>query len=160
MVNLEINNLTASRIPGALLKKSAKKTIKELKIRKDTEISLVFVGAGRMKRLNKFWRGKNRVTDVLAFNLNQANKIKKNKFLPEENFIGPLDNVLRLGEIIICLPVAKKQAKIREYSLDRELTVLLIHGILHLGGYDHEKSEKEEKKMMEKQEEILSKLKI
>jgi len=60
--------------------------------------------------------------------------------------------------VIICYPRAKKQAKRLGHSLERELTVLLIHGILHLLGYEDEKGEKEVKEMKEMEGKILKKV--
>ncbi len=90
------------------------------------------------------YRGKNRVTDVLSFENKSVipylakafPRLKKNKDI---EFIDPPDNIKRLGEIILCFPQAKKQAKRLNHSLEKELTILLIHGTLHLLGYDHEK---------------------
>ena len=127
--NLEINNLTKDRIDKKLLEKIAKKTLKSLKT-KLAEISLVFVSDIRMKSLNRKYRGRNRVTDVLAFDY---------------------------GEIIICLPQAKRQAKKINHSLRKELAILLIHGILHLAGYGDE-TKKGYNKMANKQKEIWQKI--
>lgn len=120
---LEINNLTKSRIDKRFLERVAKK----LGIK---EISLVIVGEGKIKELNKKHRRKNRVTDVLAFDY---------------------------GEIFICLPQAKKQAKKLGHSLKKELAILLIHSILHLAGYDDE-TKKGYNEMVKKQEEIWQKV--
>lgn len=124
-MNLEINNLTKNRIERRFFQKIAERAIKILKI-KIEEISLVFVGDARMKNLNKKHRKRDRVTDVLTFDY---------------------------GEIIICLPQAKRQAKKFGHSLKDELVVLLIHGILHLVGYDDE-TKKDYNKIVSKQEEI------
>jgi len=126
--NLEINNLTKDRIDKKLLEKIAKKTLKSLKT-KLAEISLVFVSDIRMKSLNRKYRGRNRVTDVLAFDY---------------------------GEIIVCLPQAKRQAKKIGHSLKKELAILLIHGILHLAGYSDE-TKKGYNKMINKQKELWQK---
>lgn len=128
---IEINNLTSDRIDKKFLKKIAGKVVKLLKI-KIPEISLVFVPDSRMESLNRKYRGKNRVTDVLAFDY---------------------------GEIIICLSQAKRQAKQLRHSLKNELTILLIHGVLHLAGYDGE-IKTDYNKMVKAQDKILLKLKI
>jgi probable rRNA maturation factor len=138
-INFEINNLTKDRIDRKFLEKIAKKTLKSLKT-KLAEISLVFVSDIRMKSLNRKYRGRNRVTDVLAFDYGRL--------------IG--DPPKRMGEIIICLPQAKKQAKKISHSLKRELAILLIHGILHLVGYDDE-TKKGYNKMINKQKELWQK---
>ena len=73
----------------------------------------------------------------------------------EEQFIMPPDSIKRLGEIIICLPQAKKQAKKQENSLEKELTFLMVHGLLHLLGFEHEKDEEQGDKMRATEIKIL-----
>ena len=160
---LEIHNFTQNEIGEKLFQRVAETALKVVGIKDKTEISLAIVGDGRMRKLNKMYRARNRVTDVLAF----ANKsvipylakafprLKKGE---DVKFIEPPDNIKRLGEIIICYPRAKKQAKRLGHSLEKELTVLLIHGILHLLGYKDEKGEKEAKEMKEMGEKILKKV--
>jgi len=111
------------------LEKVAEKTLKILKI-KISEISIVLVEDAKIKALNKKYRKSNKVTDVLAFDY---------------------------GEIFICLPQAKKQAKKLGHSPREELAILLIHGILHLAGYK-DKTKKDLNKMLKKQEEICQKI--
>lgn len=125
-LNLEINNLTPDKIDKKFLKEFAERILKFVKI-KIPEISLVLVCDARMKSLNKKYRKKNKVTDVLAFDY---------------------------GEIIICLPQARRQAKELEHPLKDELKILLIHGILHLAGFDDE-TKAGYKKMMAAQEKIF-----
>lgn len=138
MFQLEIANLTAAEIDGELLTKAAEKSFKKLALKGDFEISLAVVGEAKMRKLNKFWRGKNRVTDVLSFSFGDGGKKKM-------DFISAPSEAGFLGEIFICLPYAKKEARRQNISLEKELETLLIHGILHLLGYDHERSEKEGK---------------
>jgi probable rRNA maturation factor len=152
---LEIHNFTQNEIDEKMFRQVAEVLLKKVGIENKTEISLAIVGDGRMRKLNKMYRGSNRVTDVLAFGdksvlpyLAKAfPRLKKGR---QVEFIEPPDGVKRLGEVIICYPRAKKQAKRLAHSLEKELTILLIHGILHLLGYDHEKggaAEEEMKKM-------------
>ena len=128
---IEVNNLTTSQVDENFVKRVAEKVLKEEK--KQGNISVAFIGEGRMRKINKKYRKKNKVTDVLAFGGG-------------------------LGEIVICLPVLKKNAKKFNSSFQEELTRVLIHGVLHLLGYDHEKSEKEGKKMKEKEKHYLQKI--
>ena len=95
------------------------------------EISLCFVGDSAMRETNFRFRGFDKVTDVLSFSSNEVN--------PENEF-------LIMGDIIISIPVALSQAEERQSTLTREIHLLVIHGILHLIGYDHE--DKDEKKKM------------
>jgi probable rRNA maturation factor len=110
-------------------------TILETEKEGNKNLSIALVGQGRIRELNKKYRGKNRATDVLAFPGNG------------------------LGEIVICLREVKKNAKRFGSIFKKELARVLIHGILHLLGYNHERSKTETKKMEEKQNyylEILS----
>ena len=73
----------------------------------------------------------------------------------EETFVAPPDRVLHLGEVIISYPQAVIQAEECQHSLKKELAILIIHGVLHLLGYDHDKPEPE-RKMRAREAEILS----
>jgi len=131
---IEINNLTTNPVAKEFLKKIAKKVLKG-ENKSEAEISIALVGEGRIMELNKKYRGKNRVTDVLAFGDNDG-----------------------LGEIVICLREVKKNARRFNSTFKKELVRVLIHGILHLLGYDHEKLEKEAEKMEEKENYYLSQI--
>ncbi len=100
-------------------------------------ISIALVSELEIKNLNKVYRHKNKVTDVLSFNI---------------------DSTAILGEVVICLPVAKQQAKTNKKSLSSELKLLTTHGILHLLGYDHELSEAEYLRQEKIQNKILVEL--
>ena len=116
---IEINNLTASSVNEDFLKKVAKKALKG-ENGKEIDLSIVFVGEAKMRKLNKRYRGKNKVTDVLSFGS-------------------------ELNEIVICLREVKKNAKTYNSTFKKELARVLIHAILHLSGYNHkEMQEKEE----------------
>lgn len=145
---IEINNLTTISIDENSLKKIAQKVLEGEKIAKEAELSIALVGPGRMKKINKKYRGKNRVTDTLSF--------PESKIQLEQFKIGPLQKSKSLGEIVICLREIKKNAKRYKSDFKTELSRVLIHGILHLLGYDHEKSEKGTKEMEEKQNYYLS----
>jgi probable rRNA maturation factor len=103
------------------------------------ELGILFVGDQRMRGLNRRYRGKDRTTDVLAFAMRGA----------------PKSSSHLLGDVEIAVPTAARQAKQGHRSLDEELTVLLVHGILHLCGYDHERSEKEARRMHRRERIIL-----
>ena len=106
------------------------------------ELGILFVGDQRMRSLNRQYRGKDRTTDVLAFAMREA----------------PHSSSTVLGDVVIAVPTAVRQAKEGQRSLDEELTVLLVHGILHLCGYDHERSEKEARRMQRRERMILRSL--
>ena len=100
------------------------------------ELGILFVGDQRMRGLNCRYRGKNRTTDVLAFAMREARTPHTSRLVPD-----------MLGDVVISVPTACRQAIEAGRSLDEELAWLLIHGILHLCGYDHERSEKEARRM-------------
>jgi len=125
---IEVNNLTTIRIDEEFLKKIASKVLKNEK-QETKDLSIALVGRKRIRELNKKYRKKNRATDVLSFS----------------------DEQIGLGEIVICIREIKKNAKKFNCTLEEELARVLIHGILHLLGYEHEKSLTEAEKMEEKQ---------
>ena len=131
---IEINNLTGVKINEILVKKAAQIVLED-ENKKNINLSIAFIGPSRIRNLNKKYRGKNRATDVLAFS---------------ENNKG--------GEVVICLQEVKKNSKRYALSFEKELTNCLIHGILHLLGYNHEKGGEKAKVMMEKQEDYLSQI--
>lgn len=144
---IEINNFTTSSIDENYLRQVANKIL-EQENKKDADLSIVFIGQGKMRKLNKRYKGKNRVTDVLAF--------PEMKIPLKEFKFGFFQKISGLGEIVICLREVKKNSKRFSVTFEEELTRILIHGILHLLGYDHEKSEKDSKKMEEKQNYYLA----
>lgn len=108
---------------------------------KDAYLSIIFIDDERMHEINKEYRGIDRTTDVISFALNDNGA-----------FPGPV-NIL--GDIYVSIPKMKEQAKEYGHSEKRELSFLVIHGLLHLLGYDHTKGEKEEKEMFDLQKQIL-----
>jgi len=128
-IDFEVNNLTSLKIDKKFLAKVAKKALVLIKP-KISQLSIAIVCDADIRRLNKRYKGADRVTDVLAFNY---------------------------GEIIICASQAKRQAKILRHSLKKELAILLIHGILHLSG-QKDRTKKEFEKMNKKQEQIWQKI--
>ena len=101
-----------------------------------SELSLELTGDGRMRRLNREYRKKDRSTDVLAFPIREAVMPRRARSVS-----------LMLGDVVISLPTAVRQAKEAGRSVDDELAVLLVHGVLHLCGYDHERNPREAARM-------------
>jgi len=113
------------------------------------EVSLVFTDSEMVQRLNREYRSVDEPTDVLAFYMLPQKEA-------DSSFALPPDGITRLGEVIISYPQAVEQAKEQGHSSERELALLIIHGILHLLGYDHEQPEEEER-MRGREEELLEK---
>ena len=111
------------------------------------EVSLVFTDSETVKQLNRDYRGVDEPTDVLAFHMLPQEKA-------DSSFALPPDGVTRLGEAIISYPQAVEQAREQKHSTERELALLIINGVLHLLGYDHEEPEAEAK-MRTREKELL-----
>ena len=145
---IEINNLTTIPIDEDFIKKIVKKVlVGEDKERK--RLSIALVGPNEIKKANKKYRKKNQATDVLSFPDSEISIEKFEMFAVQERE--------SLGEIIICPKKVKKNAKKYGLDFETEFVKVLIHGILHLLGYDHEEP-KENEKMKNKQDFYLSKM--
>jgi probable rRNA maturation factor len=110
----------------------------------DARVSLLFVGDRAMRTLNLHYRGKDRTTDVLSFSFREGSFAHI-----QPDF---------LGDIVISVPVAARQAAQAGHSIGREIDILLIHGLVHLLGYDHEKSGREALRMKRRERDLLKRL--
>ena len=123
----------------------------------EVNVSINFVEAEEIRQLNKKFRDIDRATDVLSFpNLEKSPNQKLQEFEEERNFD---DNLLFLGDIVICKEVAVAQAKEFGHSQKREVCFLALHGLLHLFGYDH-MTEEDKKEMRDKEKAVLALLGI
>ncbi len=130
------------RLPGvraADVRRDAQRLLAALAV--DGELSIALIGDAEMHALNRDYRGKDRPTDVLAFALREG----------EDAGIHP--DVL--GDVVISLDTAARQAAARGVPVADEVRVLLAHGILHLLGYDHERSPADARRMFAKQRALL-----
>lgn len=130
----------------SLIKEVIVATLEHENIEGEIEVSVSLVDNDTIREINKEYRNKDAVTDVISFALNDNEE--------EEMQIVGGEEVNMLGDIIISIPRAKEQADQYEHSFERELAFLVVHGTLHLLGYDH-MTEQEEKEMFSLQEEIL-----
>lgn len=101
------------------------------------ELVLVFVNPQQMKKMNTRYRGKKYVTDVLSFSSKDPQIF---------------------GELVICLEKIRSQSKEHRMTFKQELAYMIIHGVLHLAGMDHETSESDAKKMFALQDRIFAEL--
>ncbi|PAQ13296.1 rRNA maturation RNase YbeY [Bacillus sp. FJAT-42315] len=122
-------------------------TAKKEGVNAGSEVSITLTDNERIQEINRDYRDKDQPTDVISFALEEMGE--------EEVAITGADDLPRvLGDIIISIPRAKEQAEEYGHSFERELGFLVVHGLLHLLGYDH-MTEEEEKVMFAKQREIL-----
>jgi probable rRNA maturation factor len=108
----------------------------------DSELSVLFTGDRTMRSLNRTWRNIDRTTDVLSFSQREG------------RFSGIRPELL--GDIVISVPQAYRQAREAGHTLTREIELLLVHGLLHLLGYDHELGPTEAIKMRRREREFLT----
>lgn len=118
----------------AVCRRLVGKAFKILNLKK-WDIAITLVRPEVIKKLNQRYRHQSKITDVLSFTYENKN-----------NYLN--------GEIIICLGQAKLQALRREHSLARELNILVTHGLMHLGGYDHQ-TKKQRKQMQVLENKVL-----
>lgn len=132
---IEINNLTAIRVKEEFLKKIVKTVFKKEK-QKEKRLSIALVGQKKIRELNKKYRKENRTTDILAFSGNS------------------------LEELVLCPWKVERNAERFGSTFKKELARVLVHGTLHLLGYDHEKNITGAKEMSKKEKYYLSHLKF
>ncbi len=108
----------------------------------DQELSVVFANDDLLHELNRSYRDKDRPTNVLAF--------------PQEpvDITGPSAGLL--GDVVVSLPTADREAQLLEQPLEARVVYLLIHGLLHLLGYDHEQSDAAQERMETMEQELLA----
>jgi probable rRNA maturation factor len=139
---VEVTRKGAGRnYPTGELKKITAAILKALE-RSQAELSIALVGDKEMRPLNAKYRKKNKTTDVLSFPADNPATAKR----------------VLLGDVIISVEQARRQAKERNHSLKREMVILLIHGILHLLGYNHERSPRQAKIMADLEVKLLNRL--
>ena len=135
--NEEISKETYDKIENAI-----NETLKNENFTKPSQVSVSIVDGEEIKELNKYYRNIDKETDVLSFPMD------------EEGFE---DEVVILGDVVLCIDKAKQQAIEFGHSTDREICYLTVHSILHLLGYDHMNDE-EKKEMRFHEEEVMKNL--
>lgn len=124
-------------------------TFNRLELKDNTQLSIHIVTKDKIHEINKEYRDTDRATDVISFAINDGEDSLD--YLEAQIPDLPLD----LGDLFISVEIVDEHAKEYEHSFDRELGYTIVHGILHLNGYDHIKPE-DEKVMIGLQEKILS----
>ena len=141
MITVQINTRISPLIDEAFVYHVAASTLDILGF-EFNEVSVVLDNDEQIRNLNKTFRKLDEPTDVLSFSSGE---------------IDPDTGSRYLGDVVISFPRAKAQAVEQGHSIKKELTTLIVHGILHLAGYDHENS-KQEKELFSIQNEIIDEL--
>jgi probable rRNA maturation factor len=131
---IKVSKLFLSSLEKQIKKLLSKKRIRN-KRRLNDEVTILFLDKSEAKKINKNYRQKNYPTDVLSF-------------MSDDPEMG-------LGDLVICLAVVREQANRHGLSFNEELSYVVLHGFLHLLGYDHERSKREDRVMMKLQDEVF-----
>jgi len=123
----------------------------------NVELGLVITSQERVQQLNRSYRGIDEPTDVLAFAMFPESPATEKTAADSPPFVTPPDGMLHLGEVIISYPQSMIQAEEHGHSTQKEIILLIIHGILHLLGYDHVTPELEYN-MRDKEAELWSRI--
>ena len=128
------------------IKKLAKEILKNLRCPEDIEISILLTDDTHIRELNRKYRKKDKPTDVLSFPQGAIGSYANWK-LEIGNYLYPANCPLPIGDVVISVETVEKQAVLEGISFDEEIIRLLIHGILHLFGFEHEKGGQKAKAM-------------
>ena len=132
---LELNLLVRPDFRGSVddirLETTVSETLRRHEIPEPIEVGLVITDDREVAELNRRYRGKQGTTDVLSFP-------QYDESGSDEDFVSPPDGLNSLGEVIVSYPQAERQAQEHGHSTEQEVTFLIVHGLLHLLGYDHE----------------------
>ncbi|OGP84337.1 MAG: rRNA maturation RNase YbeY [Deltaproteobacteria bacterium RBG_16_54_11] len=131
------------RVRPGKVKKMAERILSDLGFR-ESELSIVLVDDDEIQRLNREYLSRDHPTNVLAFAMREG----------EDRHLNPSV----LGDVVVSVETAEREARQRGVILEEEMVLLLVHGILHLLGYDHEDAPAEAVQMEAKEQEILSRL--
>ncbi len=126
---IQVEDPFASLVDEALLEGAVAETLSTLGITYEPEMGVLLTDDETVRELNRQYRGLDETTDVLSFSLG-----------PTSDFPLPPGTPSQLGEVVISCPQAQRQAEETGHSLEKELSQLLVHGLLHLLGYDHEEA--------------------
>ena len=141
-ISTHVDAAFAGRVDVAALERLARQAVVSEGVPAPAELGLVISDDDTLRDLNRRYRGIDEATDVLSFGLESA-----------EPFVSPPDGVHRLGEVIVSFPAAERQAREAGGPLEDELAHLVVHGVLHLLGYNHQQPE--EARAMRAREEAL-----
>jgi probable rRNA maturation factor len=141
-MDLEIYDETKSKVPQKhidLIKDILEYAGKYINLAENTEMSVTFVNNDRIQQINKKYRGVDRATDVISFAIEDDS----------DDFPIIMDDSMQaeipknIGDIFVSIDKVAEQAEFLNHSYERELGFLVVHGFLHLNGYDHMKPEDE-----------------
>ena len=136
-INIQIQTQYQNKGLQKLLQQIALTTLSNFFQNKDNiSLDIIIASNTLLHNLNQEFMGENSTTDVLAFPA-KSSKSEPSYSINSQIHLSPDNNHIYLGEVYLSYPQAKKQAKQHHHSLDHEITTLIVHGILHILGFDH-----------------------
>ncbi|MBI4286476.1 MAG: rRNA maturation RNase YbeY [Chloroflexi bacterium] len=151
-INILIEENLEEGIDEAWLQGVAETALTAQQVEANAELSLVITDQETVRQLNRNYLGEDEPTDVLSFGMLETSA---GEGQPASPFLTPPDGKVHLGEVIIAYTQAVAQAKAHGHSVQRELAILIIHGVLHLLGYDHDVLERQHV-MTAREKEVLT----
>ena len=130
-ISIQTDEPFAGDIDRALVTEAAAEALALYTEHDSFELGIVITDDETIHSLNRKYRGIDEPTDVISFAMLEG----------DEDFVMPPDDTLHLGEVVISYPRAVEQARQQNHPVKRELAWLVVHGVLHLLGYDHETDE-------------------
>jgi probable rRNA maturation factor len=146
-VHVQLTHGSRGVISARELRRVATAVLDAEDVAPEVEVEVVLADEASIRDLNRLYRGRDEPADVLSF-----------AAIEGEAFLSAPDEAPSLGEVVICLPVAKAQASEASRAVAGELAHLLAHGLLHLLGYDHEDDDPESTRMKAREDALLSEL--
>lgn len=151
----------SGRVAAAELRRVARSVLRAEAVPSQVEVEIVLADETTVRDLNRLYRGRDEPTDVLSFasgppSLPWGEVRGEGEAAPA--FIEPPEAPPSLGEVVICLPIAEAQARAAGLPVAGQVAHLLVHGLLHLSGHDHEASEADASRMQAREDELLSAL--
>lgn len=143
-MSIDVNNESGWEVDEQSVLDVARFALDRMRIHPLSELSVILVDTAAMEQLHIQWMDEPGPTDVMSFPMDELRPGKEGEELPQG----------LLGDIVLCPEVALKQGKESGHSMDEELQLLTVHGVLHVLGYDHEEPE-EEREMFGLQKRIL-----
>ncbi len=150
-VGVQVEAPWREAVDEAALRELAVRVLASEGVAAPVEASVVITDDETVRELNRRYLGRDEPTDVLSFPLAEASTRTE----AAEPFVDPPDGVNHLGEVMISYPTAEEQAREQGHGVDREIAHLVVHGLLHLLGHDHQEPE-EERRMRSLEEEFLA----
>jgi len=138
------------RVDKKWLRRLVRESLGAHGLQTQVELSLLITDDATVRELNRTYRGKDKTTDVLSFALEVDRRGDA-----AAGFVMPPGEIVHLGEVIVSYPKAAEQAAERNHAVEDELALLVVHGVLHLLGYDHDKPARE-REMRSLEQRVLS----